>query len=204
MENNWVEGLPLLAQCSDPQLHKLATADLKENASPQERLRLGDRWWDFAGNEVGTVWKGAQQRSVYWYRQAIPFPPRRKVEIENRLKDLEKQPPGFEVLTRQARVFPNETHGFARSTNLLMEVSKNETTSPGAGYAGLELKGVRFLNVAVNASPNIEKTVRNSFAGFMVEYHVASGYTKRVALGIGVFDRDRADKKPALGKARPS
>ena len=59
-------------------------------------------------------------------------------------------------LARQ-KVFPDETHGSARSTNLLMEVSKNETGSPGAGYAGLELKGVRFLNVAVNASPKIER-----------------------------------------------
>ena len=136
-------------------------------------MRLGDRWWDFAGNEVGTVWKSSQQRAAHWYREAIPFPPQRKAEIEKRLKDLDEQPPGLEVLARQTKVFPDETHGFARSTNLLLEVNKNETTSPGAGYAGLELKGVRFLNVAVNASPNIERMARNSFAGFMVDYHAA-------------------------------
>ena len=144
VENKWADGLPVLAQCSDPQLRKLATADLKENASPQERLRLGDRWWDFAGNEVGTVWKSSQQRAAHWYREAIPFPHQRKAEIEKRLKDLDEQPPGFEVLARQARVFPDETHGSARSTNLLLEVSKNGTTSPGAGYAGLKTQGRSF------------------------------------------------------------
>jgi serine/threonine protein kinase len=200
VENKWAEGLPVLAQCGDPQLRKLAMLDLKENASHQERLRLGDRWWDFAGNEVESAWKSSQQRAANWYREAIPFPHQRKAEIEKRLKDLDEQPPGFEVLARQARVFPNETHGSARSTNLLLEVSKNETTSPGAGYAGLRLTGVRFLNVAVNASANIDKKARNSFAGFMVDYHAASGYAKRVALGIGAFDKDRGDHSPYWGK----
>ena len=200
VENKWTEGLPLLAECSDDQLRRLAAADMKEHASPRERLRLGDHWWDFAGNEVGAAWKGSQQRAAYWYRQAVPLPPRRKVEVEKRLKDMEEQPPGLEVLTRQARVFPNETHGFARSTNLLIEVSKNETTNSGADYAGLELRGVRYLNVAVNASPNFEKVGRNSFAGFMVEYHGISGYTKKLALSIGVFDKDRGGRNPPWGK----
>ena len=103
------------------------------------------------------------------------------------------------MLARQAKVFPDETHGFARSTNLLLEVSKNETPGPGASYVGLELKGVRFLNVAANVSQKIERLNRNSFAGFMVDYHTASGYTKRVALAMGVFDKDRKDRNP-LGK----
>jgi serine/threonine protein kinase len=200
VENKWAEGLPLLAKSSDAQLQKLATADMKENTSPRERQRLGDRWWDFAGNEVGAAWKASQERSAYWYRQANPLSPRRKAEIEKRMKEVEEQPPRLEVLGRQAKVLPDETHGFARSTNLLLEVSKNETTSPGAVYAGLELKGVRYLNVAVNASPKIERLNKNSFAGLMVDYHVASGYDKRVALGIGVFDKDRQDKNPPWGK----
>jgi hypothetical protein len=199
-ENNWTKGLPLLAQCDDAELRRLATADLKENATSRERLKLGDRWWDFAGNEVGAAWKALQLRAAYWYRQAVPASPRRKAEIAKRLKDMEEQPSGFEVLARQARVFPDETHGSARSTNLLLEVSKNKTTSPGASYAGLKLTGVRFLNMAVNASSNIEKRGRNSFAGFMVDYHTASGSVKRVALSIGVFDKHRGDHSPYWGK----
>ena len=34
----------------------------------------------------------------------------------------------------------------------------------------------------------------------MVDYHVDSGYTRAVALSVGVFDRDRADKNPPWGK----
>jgi serine/threonine protein kinase len=200
VENKWAEGLPLLARCGDAQLQKVAMADLKENASPHERLQLGNRWWRFSENEVGSVWNGSRLRAAYWYRQAAPFLGRRKAEIEKRLTDLHNQPSGFEVLARQAQFFPDSTRGSARSTNLLLEVSKNEIPRVGAGYAGLELRGLRFLNLAVNASPNIETRIRNSFAGFMVDYHAASGYIKRIALSIGVFDKDRADRKPPWGK----
>ena len=200
VENKWKEGLPLLAKGSDAELKRLATADLEENVTPQQRLRLGDRWWDYAGNAVGLDWKATQQRAAYWYRQAVPIRAARKAEIEKRLKDLELQPSNFQVLARQARVFPDESHGAARSANLFMEVTKNSMSSPGAAYVGLELGGLRFLNVAVNASPKIELVNKNSFVGFMVDYHTSSGYEQRVALGIGVLSKNRGDKNPPWGK----
>ena len=94
-------------------------------------MRLGDRWWDFAAGEVGTVWKSSQQRAAHWYRDATPFPPHRKAEIANRLKDVDERPPEFEVLSRRTKVLPDDTHGFARTSNLLLEVNKNEVTAPG-------------------------------------------------------------------------
>ena len=200
VENKWSEGLPLLAKGSDAELKRLATADLEENITPQQRLRLGDRWWDYAGNAVGLDWKAAQQRAAYWYRQAIPIRAARKAEIEKRLKDLELQPSNFHVLARQAKVFPDESHGSARSANLFMEVTKNSMSSPGAAYVGLALKGLRFLDVAVNASPKVEWANKNSFVGFMVDYHTSSGYEQRVALGIGVLSKTRRDKNPPWGK----
>ncbi|MEI8371590.1 MAG: serine/threonine-protein kinase [Planctomycetota bacterium] len=201
MENKWAQGLPLLAKCGDVELRKLATADMEENASTRDRLRLGDRWWDFAGNEVGAVWKGSQMRAAYWYRRSVPVLPRRRAEVEKRLKDIGEQPPGFEVVTRRAQVFPDDSHGIARSTNLLLEVIKNETTSDGAVFAGLELKGVRYLTVAVNASQKIERLAHLSFAGFIIDYRTGSDYVKRVALGIDTFDkRKRKGEKPLWGK----
>ena len=142
----------------------------------------------------------AQRRAASWYRQALPLPPRRKAEVEKRLDDLDGQPPAFEVLARQTKVLPDESHGSALTTNLLLEVTKNSMSSPGAAYAGLELKGVRFLDVRASVSPKIERLSRNSFAGFMVDYRVSSGYGKRVAFGVGVFDRDRMDKAPHWGR----
>ncbi|MGO8750628.1 MAG: hypothetical protein ACLQNE_32160 [Thermoguttaceae bacterium] len=201
VEDNWAEGLPLLAKGSDDRLRELATADLKDNASPQERVTLGDRWWDFAGSEVGAVWKGSLRRAAYWYRQAARIRRARRPEIEKRLKNMEEQPPGLEVLSRRAQVFPDDTHGFARAANLLLEVGKNEKQSAGASFAGVEIKGVRHLDVAVKASANIERLAHLSFAGFIVDYHVGSQYTKRVGLSMGEFDeRQRKGNKPLWGK----
>ncbi len=199
-ENKWAEGLPLLAECSDDRLRRLATAELKEIASPQEKLKLGDSWWDFAGGEVGVVWKGAQQRAAHWYRQAVPASGPQRAMIEQRLKDLEGQPADLEVLNRRVQVFPGKAHGFARTANLVLEVSDNGTTGPGARYAGLELKGIRLLDAVVTASPNLERLARNSLAGLMVDYHVGSGYTKRVAVGFGVVERNRVNVNPQWGK----
>ena len=102
---------------------------------------------------------------------------------------------------RRAQVFPDDTHGFARAANLLLEVGKNEKQSAGASFAGVEIKGVRHLDVAVKASANIERLANLSFAGFIVDYHVGSQYTKRVGLSMGEFDeRQRKGNKPLWGK----
>ena len=70
----------------------------------------------------------------------------------------------------------------------------------GSGLAGMELKGVRFLELKVKASPELGGTNKNAFAGFMVDYQTAEGYTKRVALSIGPFNRDRVAKVPSWGR----
>ena len=81
-----------------------------------------------------------------------------------------------------------------------MEVRKIKPVGPGVGYAGLELLGVRFVHVAVRASPQIKGMHKNSFVGFFVDYHSKAGYSKRIALSTGVFDKQRTNKSPAWGK----
>jgi hypothetical protein len=43
---------------------------------------------------------------------------------------------------------------------------------------------------------------KNSLAGFIVDYGTAGGYTKRVALHTGIFDRNRYAIWPRWGKGR--
>jgi hypothetical protein len=81
-----------------------------------------------------------------------------------------------------------------------LEASKSQIKGPGGAEAALELKGIRFLDVAVNASSRLKQVNKKSFAGFMVDYHAGADYVKRVALSIGVFDKDREDKSPHWGK----
>jgi hypothetical protein len=68
------------------------------------------------------------------------------------------------------------------------------------GVAGLELKGVRFLDLTVKASPELGGKSRNIFAGFMLDYQTAGGYTKRLALSVSPSNRDRNAKSPLWGK----
>jgi hypothetical protein len=200
-QDDWDTGLPMLVQGSDATLKELAMAERRKPTVPEEQKKLGDGWWDLAGNIAGLVWKGSQQRAVHWYREALPhLEGSAKVEIEKKLKRLDEQPRDFEVLARRAKANPDESFASAHCTDLTMEVGKKKAGGPGAGHAGLELKGVRFLKLAVIASPNIKWVSKNSFAGFMVDYHSKTDYTRRVALSTGVFDKDRVDKAPRWGK----
>ena len=88
----------------------------------------------------------------------------------------------------------------------------------GAAFGGFEIKDMRtarihLKNTYFGAShadgTNIHShkyyyTARRMFAGFMVDYHTAAGYTKRVALGVGVLDPDCRSPFPSYGRgAKP-
>jgi hypothetical protein len=200
-QDDWDKGLPMLAQGSDTVLKDLATEEMSKPTVAGKQKELGNRWWKFAGADAGAVWKGSLKRAVLWYQQALPsLHGEAKTEVEKKLKHLDEQPGDFEIVTRRTNVFPDETHGSARSNNLLLEARLGSIAGPGGAAAGLELKGVRFLDVELKASSGLKRETKNSFAGFMVDYHAGSGYARRVALSIGVFDKSRGDTSEHWGK----
>ena len=165
-KDDWEKGLPMLAQGSDAALKQLATTELGKPTAPEEQKKLGDGWWDLAGSKAELAWKSSQQRAAHWYREAIPhLEGPAKAEVEKKLKGLDEQPPEFEVLARRAKVSPDESHGSARCTNLLLEVSKSPIKGPGRAQAALELKGIRFLDVAVNASSRLKQVNEEFLCG---------------------------------------
>ena len=200
-KNDWDKGLPLLVQGSDDAQKQLATTELTKPTDSEQQKKLGDAWWDFAGSKAKLAWKSSRQRAAHWYRAALGgLAGPAKADVEKRLMEVEQLTPNFEVLARRTQVYHGETHGSARCTNLVLEASKSPMKGPGGADAGLELKGARFLDVAVNASSGIKLVNKKSFAGFMVDYHTSADYVKRVALSIGVCDKDREDKSPRWGK----
>ena len=202
VEDKWTDGLPMLAQGSDAILKQLATEELRKPTAPEEQAKLGKGWLEFAGTAAGPAWKVSQQRAVHWCREACPhLTGAAKAEVEKVLKGLDEQPPEFEVLARQAVARPDESNASARCTGLTMDVSKKEV-GQGAGYAGLELKGVRFLDVAVKASSRFRHVGNHSFAGFMIDYGSSSGYAKRVAAQYRRVRQGKAQQDPGLGKDR--
>ncbi len=211
-KGDWDKGLPMFAQGSDASLKELAATDMQKPTAPAEQKKLGDGWWDLAGSKVGATWKGSLQRAVYWYRKAVAIDPNMKTELEEKLAAIEHIPDGFEVVKRQVGSHPDKDSHEVRCTHLSLEVTKTEQENPrkpralGAGIAGLELKGVRLLELKVKASPDMEgasegkKTQQNIFAGFMVDYQTAEGYAKRVALCLTAFSKNRDANVPGWGK----
>jgi hypothetical protein len=86
----------------------------------------------------------------------------------------------------------------------------DEAASPwGYGFCGLEVRGVRSLTVglqstfaeAVQDGLELGDRYLDSFAGFIIDYHTPAGYTKRVALSLGVYCPTRPVPAPNWGKA---
>jgi hypothetical protein len=83
----------------------------------------------------------------------------------------------------------------------------------GAAFGGFEIKnlrkvGLRLFNTFFEA-PSCQGSgnpyhpyhpSNRSFAGFIVDYHTPKGYTKRVALGVGVMRPDLNTTYPSYGK----
>ena len=79
---------------------------------------------------------------------------------------------------------------YARVDGPVIEVGMGDATW-GYGFAGVELEGARIMNVKIQAPSRYKHYDANAFAGFMIDYSTSEGYTKRVALGIGMLDRGR-------------
>jgi hypothetical protein len=65
----WSEGLPRLAQGSDPALKALALEDLKKQKNIAAQVALADRWWDLALKASGPQRRFLMHRATYWYLQ---------------------------------------------------------------------------------------------------------------------------------------
>ena len=205
-EDKWADGLPMLAQGSDAKLKDLAAADLKEGASAKGHIKLGDAWWDFAADKAGPDWKGSAGRAAYWYRKAVGSGTEKKAELQSKIAIVQQIPEGFMVVNRRSNTIPSKEYCTVRCNHLSLEAQRTDKMPEKqgalcAGVAGLELKGVRFLDLGVKVSSELGAKNKNTFAGFMVDYQTAGGYTKRVALGLGEVRKDRKSNVPsAIGK----
>ncbi|MGA2617200.1 MAG: RICIN domain-containing protein [Thermoguttaceae bacterium] len=72
-KGDWEKGLPMLAKGADEKLKTLAKQDIDgaSTASSADKVKLGDAWWDTAG-ENATAKTIIQGRAAYWYQKALP------------------------------------------------------------------------------------------------------------------------------------
>ncbi|MCD6360313.1 MAG: hypothetical protein J7M38_05550, partial [Armatimonadetes bacterium] len=85
----------------------------------------------------------------------------------------------------------------------------------GYGFGGLEIERARVLTLHVTNTffdawtynrglESFKPQYTSTFGGLIVDYHTAEGYTKRVALGLGLLNPKRTSDRPAWGtKAAP-
>ncbi len=89
---------------------------------------------------------------------------------------------------------------------------RDDAESPwGYGFCGIEVRDAGAIAVEmsntfaefVGDGNELGDRYLDSFAGLMIDYHTAGGYTKRVALGLGALNAARPVVAPNWGKAAP-
>lgn len=100
----------------------------------------------------------------------------------------------------------NEWNGsssdYAQYANRRFSVGMGSGNRNGYGQAGIEIEGLRELEVTVERTGRYTGWDANDFAGFIIDYHTASGYSKRVALSIGFHNKKRSSPGPPWGTGR--
>jgi hypothetical protein len=115
--------------------------------------------------------------------------------------------PNPTILSDKTWIWSGSRDNYARYSDLAFEVGMgNNPGGFGCADVGLEIERVRFLGVSLTVPMTFAPPLdENSFAGFFVDYHTANGYTKRVALSIGMHSERRSTKTPVWGKfSRPN
>ena len=86
-KNDWHDGLPLLAKCSDEKLRSLAAADLKSPTDGEQQIALADAWWNLAEKEAGIARDTVRLHAGDLYQAATPnlTSALKKADVEKRL-----------------------------------------------------------------------------------------------------------------------
>jgi hypothetical protein len=95
MKADWDHGVPMLALGSNPKLKELATAELDADAEldatkrPDEQLKLGDAWWNYASTLESATRDRVESRALVWYAKALPqLSGLQKLRVEKLLQEV--------------------------------------------------------------------------------------------------------------------
>ena len=91
IKGDWDAGLPLLAKGDDEKLKELGERELARPGTANDRLGLGDSWWDLA-EKLDTIERiEAKARSLHWYQLAAPgLTGLTKARVDKRIAELNK------------------------------------------------------------------------------------------------------------------
>lgn len=90
--DDWEQGLPHLAKCSDEPLQGLALQDMKlaESTDVEAQVALGDAWWELAQRRKGEEQSPLMLRAGFWYQKALDgsLTGLKRIRLEKRLEEL--------------------------------------------------------------------------------------------------------------------
>ncbi|MGD0900572.1 MAG: trypsin-like peptidase domain-containing protein, partial [Thermoguttaceae bacterium] len=70
-KRDWETGLPMLARGNDPELKSAAEKDRANPESPDDRLAVGDRWWELGEKLEGGDQEAMRARALKWYQDSV-------------------------------------------------------------------------------------------------------------------------------------
>lgn len=116
---------------------------------------------------------------------------------------------GTQADGKKAQLLNTKTELFARHPNyarhdgLTFDVGiANEFWGVGIAAVGYELEHVVALRFEVKINGALKAYDTNAFVGFMVDYHTPAGYSKRVALSLGMCFPSRHGVPETWGTAK--
>jgi phytoene dehydrogenase-like protein len=87
-KRRWEDGLAMLARGSDARLAEVATQELRQPTSADEKLAVADYWWVLA--QQNAKFRSAMQaRAAHWYTEALAQLPAgvQKIKAEVRIRE---------------------------------------------------------------------------------------------------------------------
>jgi serine/threonine protein kinase len=201
---------PVLSPLSTPMMPTPTPAnrDTERPVGPRRRTR----WHRMIGIAVIIV----AILGVAWILRAML--PAQRQEIEDAgtaTKDETQRPHEGSSKPEQARMPPRilqhqiwtwngAKESYAKYSDLTFSVGiGNRRDGRGCADAGVEIEHIRRIGVSVETSVPLGSLDDNSFAGFFVDYHTKQGYSKRVALSVGMYSTKRSASTPVWGKRKP-
>lgn len=106
------------------------------------------------------------------------------------------------LLSTKTELFARHPN-YARHDGLTFDVGiANEFWGVGIAAVGYEFENVVTLRYEVKINGKLKAYDQNAFVGFMVDYHTPTGYSKRVALSLGMYFRSRHGVPQKWGTAK--
>lgn len=223
VDNDWQAGLPRIASGPESPITTLARAELAmgDRRDAEPAAKVADDWYDLADKMPDADSRDAVRRhALQWYAiaQASAVGLIRK-KIDLKVNELFAEYPdafpdatihvggddvaiaGVQVLDRQIRTGDRSRRDFASVNEQTFVVGMGPRPDGlGQAEAGLELRSVRQITVTGEASHSEMVTVDTfSKTGFVIDYHTAGGYTRRVFLGLGLAPGREFSDSPTWG-----